>query len=92
MGVGVVFLGAAVVFFGVGVAFLGAAVVFLGVGVGVGFLVLAASELWAIPLVARPPKSTRNNLREKLLMAMDALSVLGRNRRGPPFQSLSLRR
>jgi hypothetical protein len=43
VGVGVVFFGAAVVFFGVGVAFLGAAVVFLGVGVGVGFLVLAAS-------------------------------------------------
>ena len=91
MGVGVVFFGAAVVFFGVGVAFLGAAVVFLGVGVGVGFFVLAASELWAIPLVARPPNRIRNNLREKLLMAMDALSVLGRNRRGPTFQSLSLR-
>jgi hypothetical protein len=45
VGVGVGFLGAAVVFFGVGVGFLGAAVVFLGDGVGVGFFVLAASEL-----------------------------------------------
>jgi hypothetical protein len=45
VGVGVAFLGAAVVFFGVGVGFLGAAVVFLGDGVGVGFFVLAASEL-----------------------------------------------
>jgi hypothetical protein len=45
VGVGVAFLGAAVVFFGVGVGFLGAAVVFLGDGVGVDFFVLAASEL-----------------------------------------------
>jgi hypothetical protein len=45
VGVGVAFLGAAVVFFGIGVGFLGAAVVFLGDGVGVGFFVLAASEL-----------------------------------------------
>ena len=45
VGVGVGFLGAAVVFFGVGVGFLGAAVVFLGDGVGVDFFVLAASEL-----------------------------------------------
>jgi hypothetical protein len=45
VGVGVAFLGAAVVFFGVGVGFLGAAVVFLGDGVGVAFFVLAASEL-----------------------------------------------
>ena len=87
VGVGVGFF--EVVFFGVGVGFFG--VFFFGVGVGVGFFVLAASELWASPLVARPPNRIRNNLREKLLMTMDALSVLGRNRRGLPFQSLSLR-